>query len=116
MSMKNSNDTIWDRTSDLPISSTAPEHCATAVLIIICTSYKHQQSCQINDDEIGEACCTDGTEWKHIRVLVNEHEGDKPIGRPMHRWDDDLKTDLKQTAQMWTGFSWLKIGTICTFL
>ena len=25
MSMKNSNDTIWDRTSDLPICSTAPQ-------------------------------------------------------------------------------------------
>jgi hypothetical protein len=36
----------------------------------------------------------DGREWKYIRVLVNEHEGDKPTGR----WDDNLKTDLKQTA------------------
>ena len=30
MSMKNSNDTIWDRRSDLPICSTALNHCATA--------------------------------------------------------------------------------------
>ena len=66
--------------------------------VIICTSYKQQQSCQIKDDEIGEACCTDGREWKYIRVLVNEHEGDKPTGRPMHMWDDNLKTDLTQTA------------------
>ena len=29
--MKNSNDTGWDRTSDPPICSTAPNHCATAV-------------------------------------------------------------------------------------
>ena len=31
MLMKNSNDTIWNRTSDLLICSTAPYHCATAV-------------------------------------------------------------------------------------
>ena len=29
--MKNSNDTIWNRTSDLPICSAALNHCATAV-------------------------------------------------------------------------------------
>jgi len=98
--------------------------------------------CQIKDDEIGEACCTDGTEWKYIRVLVNEHEGDSlledlfinvcvvlcivcfvsfcvlfvckyvlycchwvvtqlqliNITYHMHRWDENLKMDLKQTA------------------
>ena len=30
--MKNDSDTIWNRTSDLPICSTALNHCATAVL------------------------------------------------------------------------------------
>jgi hypothetical protein len=32
MSMKNSNDTLWNRTGDLPIYSTF-NHCATAVLV-----------------------------------------------------------------------------------
>jgi len=31
MSLKNSNDTSWDRTSDLPICSQHLNHCATAV-------------------------------------------------------------------------------------
>jgi hypothetical protein len=31
MSMKNSNDTIWNRTSDLPIVAQYLNHCATAV-------------------------------------------------------------------------------------
>jgi hypothetical protein len=30
MSMKNSNDTIWNRTSDLPVSSTVKCHLVTA--------------------------------------------------------------------------------------
>ena len=32
--MKNSNDTIWDRTSDLPICSTAPNHCDCVHLVL----------------------------------------------------------------------------------
>jgi hypothetical protein len=32
--MKNSNDIIWDRTSDLLICSAVPNHCATAVPIL----------------------------------------------------------------------------------
>ena len=35
MSIKNSNDTSWDRTSDLPICSTDLNHCATAVPFVI---------------------------------------------------------------------------------
>jgi len=32
------------------------------------------------------------------RVLVGKHEGQRPLGRPRHRWED-IKTDL----QMWDG-------------
>jgi len=32
IAMKNSNDTIWDRTSELPVVAQHPNHCATAVL------------------------------------------------------------------------------------
>jgi len=28
------------------------------------------------------------------RVLVGKHEGKRPIGRPRHRWKDNMKTDL----------------------
>ena len=31
--MKNSNDTSWDRTSDLPFCSKHVNHCATAVFV-----------------------------------------------------------------------------------
>jgi len=44
MSMKNSIDTIWNRTSDLPICSTAPyNYCATAVTPLnVVHIYVHQ--------------------------------------------------------------------------
>ena len=63
-------------------------------------SHKYQWSCKIKDDEIGETYCTHGREWKYIRVLVNEMKVISLLIRPMHIWDDNLKNDLKQTAQM----------------
>jgi hypothetical protein len=28
------------------------------------------------------------------RVLVGKHEGKRPLGRPSHRWEDNIKMDL----------------------
>ena len=30
------------------------------------------------------------------RVLVGKPEGKRPLGRPRHRWEDNIKTDLKE--------------------
>jgi hypothetical protein len=30
------------------------------------------------------------------RVLVGKLEGKKPLGRPRHRWEDNIKMDLKE--------------------
>jgi hypothetical protein len=29
-------------------------------------------------------------------ILVEKPEGSKPLGRPRHRWKDNIKTDLKE--------------------
>jgi hypothetical protein len=31
-----------------------------------------------------------------FQVLVEKPEGKKPLGRPMYRWEDNIKTDLKE--------------------
>jgi len=43
------------------------------------------------------------------RVLVGKPEGKRPLGRPRHRWED-IKMDV-QDVVVWTGSSWLRIGT-----
>jgi hypothetical protein len=44
------------------------------------------------------------------KVLVGRSEGKRPLGRPMRRWKDNIKMDLKQTGSMGqTGFGWLRI-------
>jgi hypothetical protein len=47
-----------------------------------------------------------------FRVLVGKSEGRRSLERPRHRWDDNIKMDLKEGGwEVWTGFIWLRIGT-----
>jgi hypothetical protein len=48
------------------------------------------------------------------RVLVGKHEGKRPLERPRRRWEDGTKTDLMEIGSgcVWSGFTWLRIGTI----
>jgi hypothetical protein len=32
------------------------------------------------------------------RVLVGKPEGKRPLGRPRHRWEDNIKTDLQEVG------------------
>jgi len=32
------------------------------------------------------------------RVLVGKAEGRRPLGRPRHRWEDNIKTDLQEVG------------------
>ena len=32
------------------------------------------------------------------RVLVVKPEGKRPLGRPRHRWEDDIKMDLQEVG------------------
>jgi hypothetical protein len=32
------------------------------------------------------------------RVLVGRPEGKRPLGRPRRRWEDNIKTDLKEVG------------------
>jgi hypothetical protein len=46
------------------------------------------------------------------RVLLGKPEGKRRLGRPRHRWEDDIKMDLQEVGWgAWTGLIWLGIGT-----
>jgi len=32
------------------------------------------------------------------RVLVGKPEGKRPLGRPRHRWEDNIKKDLQESC------------------
>jgi hypothetical protein len=46
------------------------------------------------------------------RILVGEPEGKRQLGRPRRRWEDNIKTNLRETGwgAVGTGLIWLKIG------
>jgi len=45
------------------------------------------------------------------RVLVGKPEGKRPLGRPRHRWEDNIKMNLQEVGcGVCTGSSWLRIG------
>ena len=41
----------------------------------------------------GHVASMEATEGKY-RILVGKPEGWKPLGRPRHRWEDNIKIDL----------------------
>jgi len=46
------------------------------------------------------------------RVLLGKPEGTIPLARHRRRWEDNIKTDLQEVGKgVWTGSSWLRIGT-----
>ena len=42
------------------------------------------------------------------RVLVRKHEGKKPLGRPGHRWEDNIKMDLQEVGC--GGMDWIDLA------
>ena len=43
-------------------------------------------------------------EWRGVyRVLVGKHEGKRPLGRPRHRWEDNINMDLQDVD--WIGLA-----------
>jgi len=46
------------------------------------------------------------------RVLLGKPEGKRQLGKTRHRWEDEIKMDLQEVGlEVWTGSSWLRIGT-----
>jgi hypothetical protein len=42
------------------------------------------------------------------RVLVGRPEGRRPLGRPRHRWEDNIKIDL--TERGFDGANWIQVA------
>jgi len=47
------------------------------------------------------------------RVLVGKLGGNRPLARPRHKWDHNMKIDLQEMGWgeggAWTGLIWLRI-------
>jgi hypothetical protein len=46
---------------------------------------------KIEKNEMGGACSAYGGKHRLYRVLVGKPEGKRPLGRPRHRWEYNIK-------------------------
>jgi len=44
------------------------------------------------------------------RVLVGKPEGKRPLGRPRHRWEDNIKMDLQEVGC--EDMNWIDLGQV----
>jgi hypothetical protein len=52
------------------------------------------------------ACRREGRGF--YRVLVGRPEGKRPLGRPKHRWEDNIKMDLREIRI--DGVNWIQLA------
>jgi hypothetical protein len=47
---------------------------------------------------MGGACSADGEATGVYRILVVKSEGKRPLGRPKHRWEDNIVISLQEVG------------------
>jgi hypothetical protein len=57
---------------------------------------------------MGGTCSTNGGEANAYRIQVGKPEGKTPLGRPRHRWVDNIKMDLREIG--WEGMDWSDVA------
>jgi hypothetical protein len=51
---------------------------------------------------------TDGSDEKCIQILLEKPKGKRPLGRPRHRWKDNIRMDLRETQ--WESVDWIHMA------
>ena len=76
----------------LSSSSSSPSSSSCYLLTQYCAGDK------IERNEMGWACGACGWGEGVYRVLVGKPEGRRPLGRPRHRWVDNIRMDLQEVG------------------
>jgi len=67
---------------------------------------------KIEKNKMGGACSTYG-DWRDVyRVLVGKPDGNRLLGKPRRRWEENIKSSGSGMWRVWAGSSWLRIGTV----
>jgi hypothetical protein len=59
------------------------------------------------EDEMGRAC-SKNEKRNAYRILLGKPEGKRSLGRPRHRWVDNIKMNLKDIG--WDSMNWIDLA------
>jgi hypothetical protein len=65
---------------------------------------------------VGRYVACMGEMRNEYKILVRKSKGRRPLGRPKHRWDDNVRMDQKQDVRARTESTWLAIRFSGRFL
>jgi hypothetical protein len=51
---------------------------------------------QVKEEEMGRTGSIHGENRNAYRTLVGKPEGKRPLGRPRHRWEENIRMDLRK--------------------
>jgi hypothetical protein len=57
---------------------------------------------------MGRACSTNGEKRNAYRIWMGKPEGKRPLGSPRHRWEDNIRMDLREIG--WGGMDWIDLA------
>jgi hypothetical protein len=60
---------------------------------------------EIKEDTMGGTCSTHGDMRNAYKILVGEPEVKWPVGRLRHRWEDNIRMDLREIV--WQVVEWM---------
>jgi hypothetical protein len=43
-----------------------------------------------------------------LKILVGKPEGNRPLGRPRRRWEDNIRMDVREIV--WEGVDWIHLA------
>jgi hypothetical protein len=66
--------------------------------------------CQVKDDEMGWVCSTHGAKRNAYRVQMEESEGKRSLGRPIHTWEDYIKMYEYIGVIGWGDMDWIDLA------
>jgi len=61
---------------------------------------------------MGGICSSYGGEENAKRILVRKPEGKRPLGRPRHKWVENIKMNLQDVRR--GGMDWIELRRIWT--
>ena len=77
------------------------------------TTYYHGE--HIEEVDVDGTC---GLGWGqvHAEFGLGNLKVNRPLWRPKHRWEDNIKMNLKWSGLSWNGLMWLRTGPSCRHL